>query len=62
VKGPKLYTRAVASLDDDTEAVAGAHAIFVQITPLEHFKGSFGASGSADFYSEGIAHRDRSSG
>jgi acyl-coenzyme A thioesterase PaaI-like protein len=51
----KLYSHAVAYLGDDDIPVAAAHAIFVQIKPLEHFKDSFEASGAADFYSERIA-------
>ncbi|MFJ6094366.1 PaaI family thioesterase [Williamsia muralis] len=57
----KLYSRAVAYLGDDTEPVGAAHAIFVQIKPLEHFKDSFEASGAAEFYGERIARHDRGS-
>jgi acyl-coenzyme A thioesterase PaaI-like protein len=55
----KLYSHAVAYLGEGTEPVAAAHAIFVQIKPLEHFKDSFDASGAKDFYSERIARGQR---
>lgn len=58
----KLYCRAVAYLGDDPEPVGAAHAIFVLIKPLEHFKESFAASGAADQYAESIERRKRSSG
>jgi acyl-coenzyme A thioesterase PaaI-like protein len=54
----KLYSRADAYLGDDTEPVGAAHAIFVQIKPLEHFKDSFEASAAAEFYGERIARHD----
>lgn len=58
----KLYASAVAYLGDDTEPVGSAHAIFVQIKPLEHFKSSFAESGAADFYADRIARTERSGG
>jgi acyl-coenzyme A thioesterase PaaI-like protein len=58
----KLYSRAVAYLGDGTEPVAAAHAIFVIIKPLEHYKDSFAVSGAAEFYSEAVARKERSGG
>lgn len=56
----KLYTRAVAYLGDDSEPVGAAHALFIKIKPLEHYRDSFAASGAADFYADKVARRERS--
>jgi acyl-coenzyme A thioesterase PaaI-like protein len=58
----KLYCRATAYLGDATEPVGMAHAIFVTIKPLEHYRDSFAASGAADFYNDRIARTERSGG
>lgn len=60
--GRKLYTRAFAYLGDGSDAVGAAHALFVTIKPLEHYRDSFAVSGAADFYADKIARRERSGG
>lgn len=58
----KLYCRAVAYLGNDTEPVGQAHAIFVTIKPLDHYRDTFADSGAADFYADRIARKERSGG